>query len=161
MKKNKIKAAKYESNDTKEIKGLIIITLIVILIIIGLFFLTNFITNKKDSSSLEFNYDTCLVGTMFNRPYDNYYVFLYSSKDLNASTYRGLITNYSDKDSSKKVYYVDLDDYFNKAYLAEESNKNAIGIDDLKIKDSALVYINDGKIVKYYETLEEYKNVLE
>ena len=150
----------YKGN-TKLIAGTVITSVLFLIIIIGLFFLTNFITNKKDSSSLEFNYDTCLVGTMFNRPYDNYYVFLYSSKDLNASTYRGLITNYSDKDSSKKVYYVDLDDYFNKAYLAEESNKNAIGIDDLKIKDSALVYINDGKIVKYYETLEEYKNVLE
>ena len=40
MKSKRIKASKYESNDTKEIKSLIIITLVVILIAVSLYFLT-------------------------------------------------------------------------------------------------------------------------
>ena len=161
MKSKRIKASKYESNDTKEIKSLIIITLVVILIAASLYFLTIFVNNKKGQSSTNVDYDTCLVGNMFNRPYDEYYVFLYSSLDSNASTYRGLITNYNEKEDSKKIYYVDLNDKFNKEYLSDSSNPNPSSVSEVKIKDSALVLIKDGKVAKYMENLDDYKNTLE
>ena len=115
MKKKKLKSINYESNDTKEIKSLIIITIVVIAIAVGLFFLTNYLNNKKATSNINIDYDTCIVGNMFNRPYNEYYVFLYSSTDKNASTYKGLITSYKDKDDALKVYYVDMKDKFNSA----------------------------------------------
>ena len=98
---------------------------------------------------------------MFNRPYDEYYVFLYSSLDSNASTYRGLITSYNEKEDSKKIYYVDLNDKFNKEYLSDSSNPNPSSVSEVKIKDSALVLIKDGKVAKYMEKLDDYKNTLE
>ena len=70
MKKNKIKQVNYQSEDTKEIKNLIIIMIIIIVIALGLYFFTDFIMKKEDTNNAEFNYDECLIGTMFNRPYD-------------------------------------------------------------------------------------------
>lgn len=160
MKSKKLKSINYESNDTKEIKSLIIITVAVIVIVVGLFFLTSYLNNKKTSSNIKIDYDTCIVGNMFNRPYDEYYVFLYSATDKNASTYKGLITSYKDKDDALKVYYVDMNDMFNAAYLSEKSNNKPTDVSEVKIKESALILIKAGKVEKYYESLEDYKNVL-
>lgn len=160
MKKKKLKSINYESNDTKEIKSLIIITIVVIAIAVGLFFLTNYLNNKKANSNINIDYDTCIVGNMFNRPYNEYYVFLYSSTDKNASTYKGLITSYKDKDDALKVYYIDMNDKFNSAYLSETSNKKPTESSEVKINESALILIKDGKVEKYYESLEDYKNAL-
>lgn len=160
MKSKKLKSINYESNDTKEIKSLIIITIVVIVIAVLTFFLTNYLNNKKNMSDVNIDYDTCIVGNMFNRPYDEYYVFLYSSTDNSASTYKGLITSYKDTDNAKKIYYVDLNDKFNAAYLGESSNKKPSDVSEVKIKESALILIKDGKVVNYYETLDDYKNVL-
>lgn len=161
MKKNKIKTTKYESNDTKEIKNLIIITIIVILVAVLLYILTNHINNKKELSTTEFNYDTCLVGNMFDRPYDEYYVFLYSQTDTNSVEYKGLITSYMEKEDALKIYYVDMNNKFNSEYLKETSNKNPQNSTEVMIKESALVKIKDGKVSNYYEKLEDYKKVLE
>ena len=160
MKSKKLKSINYESNDTKEIKSLIIITMVVVVIAVGLFFLTNYLNNKKTSNNTKIDYDTCIVGNMFNRPYNEYYVFLYSSTDKNASTYKGLITSYKDKDDALKIYYVDMNDKFNAAYLSEASNKKPTDVNEIKIKESALILIKDGKVEKYYESLEDYKNTL-
>ncbi len=160
MKSKKLKSINYESNDTKEIKSLIIITVVVVVIAVGLFFLTNYLNNKKTSNNTKIDYDTCIVGNMFNRPYNEYYVFLYSSTDKNASTYKGLITSYKDKDDALKIYYVDMNDKFNAAYLSEASNKKPTDVNEIKIKESALILIKDGKVEKYYESLEDYKNTL-
>lgn len=160
MKSKKLKSINYESNDTKEIKSLIIITVVVVVIAVGLFFLTNYLNNKKTSNNTKIDYDTCIVGNMFNRPYNEYYVFLYSSTDKNASTYKGLITSYKDKDDALKIYYVDMNDKFNAAYLSEASNKKPTDVNEVKIKESALILIKDGKVEKYYESLEDYKNTL-
>lgn len=160
MKSKKLKSINYESNDTKEIKSLIIITVVVVVIAVGLFFLTNYLNNKKTSNNTKIDYDTCIVGNMFNRPYNEYYVFLYSSTDKNASTYKGLITSYKDKDDALKIFYVDMNDKFNAAYLSEASNKKPTDVNEVKIKESALILIKDGKVEKYYESLEDYKNTL-
>lgn len=162
MKKNnkKLKVSKYESNDTKEIKSLIIIIIIVVCITGGLYLLTLFSESKKSESNTEITYDTCLVGNMFNMPGDEYYVFLYSSLDSNASSYRGLITSYGEKDDSLTVYRVDLNDSFNKKFVGDSSFISD-NLDEFMVKDSALLLIKNGKVSKFYETLDEYKNVLE
>lgn len=158
--KNKIKTTKYESDDTKEVKNLIVITIIVVLVAVLLYFLTSMVNNKKNVSDVSFDYDTCLVGNMFNRPYEEYYIFLYSSLDSNASTYKGLITDYSESDDAIKIYYVDMNDKFNSSYMGEKSNKKPASSSDVVINESALIKIKDGSVVNYYEKLDDYKSVL-
>lgn len=161
MKNQRLKTVKYESEDTKEIKNLVFIILGILVVIIGLYFLTTKALSKKDDTSEEaaFNYSIATVGTMFNRPYEEYYVFLYSSTSDSASQYSALISNYSSKEDAKKVYTVDLSKNKDDKYLSETSNHNPANPSEVKIKDSALVLIKNGKVVKYYETISEYEKV--
>ena len=160
MKKSKIKQVNYQSEDAKEIKNLIIIMIIIIVIALGLYFFTDFIMKKEDTNKAEFNYDECLIGTMFNRPYDEYYVFAYSSDNEKANDYNTLKLNYEKKDDALKIYYVDMSTNWNNVYLSETSNANPTKPSEVKIKSSALFHIKNGKVSAYYETTEDYEKVL-
>lgn len=161
MKQKRIKTKKYVSEDTKQIRSLIIITLVVLAVAVGLYFLTDMIVGKKaNTNNVDFDYSAATVGTMFNRPYDEYYVFLYDSTSDEASTYNSLITSYISSEDSIKLYFVDLSMNLDSKYLSDSSNKKPANPSEVKIKDSALVLIKDGKVSKYYESLEEYQKVL-
>lgn len=159
MKSKKLKSINYESEDTKEIKNLIFIIIGITIIALGLYFLTARKLNK--TTAAEFDYNTCTVGMMFNRPYEEYYVFLYSSVDNNASTYKNLVNTYSKKEDAKKIYTVDLNSNLDNKYISETSNTNPTNPSEVKIKDSALVLIKDGKVSAYYENLTDYQEVLQ
>ena len=163
MKNNKrIKAQKYVSEDTKEISRLIFITLGIVGIALGLYFLTEKVVNKKKHTltDADFDYSYATVGTMFNRPYEEYYVFLYDSTDTNASSYESLVSKYDAKEDSIKIYTVDLSENLDKKYLASESNTKPSNPNEVKIKESALILIKNGKVEKYYENVEDYQKVL-
>lgn len=160
MKSKKLKSTKYESEDTKEVKNLIFIVLGIVIIIAGLYFLTARSLNKKDNTITEFDYTTCTVGMMFNRPYKEYYVFLYSADNENASKFKSLTSTYSKKEDSLKIYTVDLNSNLDNKYLSEESNNNPTNPSEVKIKDSALILIKDGKVSNYYEKVSDYEEVL-
>ncbi len=160
MKKQKLKVTKYESEDTKELKSLIFIVLGIAVIAFGLYFLTDRGLKKETKTDVSFNYDTITVGTMFNRPYDEYYVFLYSSEDDNATNYNSLFSSYKSSEDSLKIYMVDLSKNLDDKYLSEKSNPKATNPSEISIKDSALVLIKDGKISKYYETASDYEKIL-
>ena len=53
-----------------------------------------------------------------------------------------------------------MNDKFNSAYLSETSNNKPTESSEVKINESALILIKDGKVEKYYESLEDYKNAL-
>lgn len=161
MKQKKIRNKKYVSEDTKQISSLLLITLGVIVIAVGLYFLTDKIISKKaDTSTADFDYSAATVGTMFNRPYEEYYVFLYDSTSDEAGTYNSLITSYISKEDSKKLYTVDLSKNLDDKYLSDSSNKKPSKPSEVKIKGSALILIKGGKVSNYYETLEDYQKVL-
>lgn len=162
MKQKRLKTQRYDSEDTKEIRNLIIIAVILIALAVGLYFLTDAILGKKknNETSVEFDYTECTVGTMFNRPYDEYYVFLFDSTSSSASQYQSLISNYEKKDNAKKIYFVDLSTKFNSEYVGEKSNKKPTKATEVKVKDSALVLIKKGKVSKYYESVTDYEKVL-
>lgn len=163
MKAKKMKKQKYINNDTKEIRTLIIITLAVVIIAGCLYFLTDKILNKKDekeTKEVTFNYDETIVGMMFNRPYESYYVFLYDKTSENATQYDTLLNNYRDKEDAVKVYYVDMCLKNNSIFFAEKSNPKAKSPEEVKIKDSALILIKNGEILKYYEKISDYEKVL-
>ena len=163
MKQKKIKTQRYESNDTKEIKSLIIITLVIVVLGVGIYFLTDKFMNKagaENTTPAEFNYSIATVGTMFNRPYSEYYVFLFDEESDNSVSYHTLISNYISKEKALKIYTVDLGKNLDNKYLSETSNKKPATPSEVRVKDSALVHIKDGKVVNYYETTEQYEKVL-
>ena len=158
----KIKTQKYVSEDTKQITNLILITLGVAVVALGLYFLTDRILSNKatNNSKVEFDYSIATVGTMFNRPYDEYYVFMYQSKDDNVNAYNSLVSSYIAKEDAIKLYTIDLSKNQDDKYLSEESNPNPTNSTEVKVNNSALVLIKDGKVSKYYETMEDYQKVL-
>lgn len=163
MKAKRLKKQKYINEDTKEVKTLIIITIAVIVIAGGLYFLTEKILNKNSEPEIkevDFNYDETIVGMMFTRPYDSYYVFLYDSTSDNVNQFNTLLSNYQGKDDALKTYYVDMNLKINKDFLSDTSNSKAKSPKEVKIKDSALVLIKKGKISKYYEKIGDYEKVL-
>ncbi len=162
MKQKKLKNGGYVNEDTKEIRNLIIITVVVIALALGLYFLTDKVLSKDTTSgtNADVDYTTCLIGNMFNRPYDEYYVFAFSSEDENASKYSSLISTYEKKDKALKIYKIDLDNNFNKSAVSDTSNKKPTNASDVKIKNSALIHIKNGKVVNYYESSSDYEKVL-
>ena len=162
MKNKKIKMAKYESEDTKTIKSLIFIVIGIVILVLGLYFLTDR-KIQKDNNKIEetvFDYNSALVGMILNRPYDEYYVLLYNGDADNASSYVSLYNSYSAKEDGKKIYLVDLSKNLDKKYLSDNSNLNVSNIEDIKVNGSALLLINKGKITKTYEKLDDYREVL-
>ena len=163
MKNKKKTVTKNVSEDTQEVKTLIIITIIIVLISVGLYFLTDALDKKKAIEEIPeatINYSEITIGTMFTRPYNEYYVFAYKEDDDNAGKFDDLFTKYEEKEKSKKIYYIDLADKFNQSVLSDKSNKKPEQVTDVKIKDYALILIKDGKVSKYYETISEIEKAL-
>ena len=151
------------SEDTKEVKTLIIITLIIIVVSIGLYFLTDTLNNKKnadEATEAVINYTEITIGTMFTRPYEEYYVFAYPNDDDNAYKFDNLFAKYEEKEDHKKIYYVDLSKKFNDFVLSDKANKKPTKSTEVKIKDYALILIKDGKVSKYYEKISEIEKAL-
>ncbi len=152
------------NEETKEIKTLIIITVIIIVISVGLYFLTEKSLNKQNNSGElpegVISYSEIMVGTMFDRPYKEYYVFLYSNEDEEVYKLDSLYTNYEEKENSKKIYFIDIDNGFNEFIKSDKANKKPTNASEVKINNRALILIKDGKVSKYYETLEEIEKVL-
>ena len=71
-----------------------------------------------------------------------------------------LYTNYEEKENSKKIYFIDIDNGFNEFIKSDKANKKPTNASEVKINNRALILIKDGKVSKYYETLEEIEKVL-
>ncbi len=160
MKQKKLKN-NYVSDEQKEVRNLIIITVIIAAIAAGLYFFTEKVLNKKDntdkSTEIEFDYNVCTIGNMFTRPYDEYYVFVYSSEDESAASYTALITSYRDK-KAKKLYYIDLKDAFNKDAISDKTATKPANSSEVKVNGSVLYLIKNGKVSKAYT--EKYSDIL-
>ena len=91
------KSNKNVSDADYDIKKFLIILTILIVVVVGLYFLSNAIVNKRDNKESNVNtnvtisYDTLNVGMIFNRPYEEYYVIAYDSTiddAMNTNPYR-------------------------------------------------------------------------
>lgn len=160
----KVKQIKVTNEETKEVKTLIIITLVIIVISVGLYFLTDTSLNKKKTSEerpeATISYSEIIIGTMFSRPYSEYYVLAYKDDNENAKELDSLFTKYEENKDSLKIYYIDLANKFNESALSDKSNKNPEKATDVKIKDQALILIKNGKVSKYYEKISDIKKAL-
>ncbi len=160
------------TEDEMDIKSFIIILVVIVLIIVGIYFVTSHIQKKNEVEELEvtageIDYEITSVGTILNRPYDEYYVLVYDSKDSAAVKYSGLMARYSEKSNLGlkdyiKIYYCDLDNALNKPYYNvnndNKSNPKATKVQDFDFGDLTLLKIKDGKITNY---IEDYKTIQE
>lgn len=147
-----------KSTDGNEIKTLLIITAVIILVSIGLYYFTDASLNKKakkDDKVLDISYKETIIGNMFDIPLKEYYVLAYNHDADNASKYEDSYLHYLDKEDALPVYEVDLSLGFNSFALKEKSNKKPTKASEVAIKEAALILIKDGKVSKYYETIEE------
>lgn len=141
--------------------------IIIILVVLGIFYgITVLVTNKKNNtkttepdttSDAKIDYEKILAQNALSQKEENYYVYAYTNSDENVSTYNNDLVSYKNKENALKVYYVELDNAFNKNNFSNESN-----FEDNKIvfKGTTLLKVNNGSIVEKYETKEEITNVL-
>lgn len=161
----KVKEVKYRSEEQQEVIRFVII-LVSIFALVGIVYGVSKIFIKDAEKPIDdevvagtINYDIVSVGTMFNRADNEYYVALYDRSEANAILYSSIVNVYANKEKSLKVYFCDLENSFNKQYLAEDgvSNPNAKTIDDVKFGKFTLVKISKGRITKYIESVEDMK----
>ena len=162
---------KIETEENKVVKKFIIVLLVVVACVLLVYFITRIFVSKdmfnkkeeeKTTTEVEFNYDKTILGTAFNRPYDEYYVITYKISDEKAKEISGYITTYLSKEDHLKLYFADLDDYMNKDFYDPENvNKNASAASELKVGDYTLIKFKEGKISKYIEGIEKIKEELE
>mgnify|MGYP003290981159 CR=1 FL=1 len=169
---NSIRVATSEhSEDENVIKKLIIISVVIAIIIAIIYGVTELL--KKDEIINDpivagsINYDKVSVGTILNRPYEEYYVLVYDVEDNNAVLYSTILSKYaqnSEKDSKLKIFYCDLGNSLNNKFYNvggdNVSNKEPKSVEDFDFSDLTLLKIKNGKITKYIETLDEVKKEL-
>lgn len=171
MKKNEKKLYKSNKNVSDadyDIKKFLIILTILIVVVVGLYFLSNAIVNKRDNkesnvnTNITISYDALNVGMIFNRPYDEYYVIAYDSTIDDAIVYSTLITNYTKKENSIKIYYCDLNKIVNKDYKSKDgkSNPNASSVQELSFNEVTLLKIRNKKVVNYIDNIDQIKSTL-
>lgn len=164
-----VKEVKMRSETEETIKKFVILIIIMVIIVVGGYFLSRIIVDKRDSveqestNAGEVDYDIASIGTLLNRPYEEYYVMIYNSEDSDAIYYSSLITNYQAKKNSLKIYYCDLSNALNAKYVANDGNTNptAKNTEDLRFGEVTLIKVKDGKISKAYETAEKIKENLQ
>ena len=170
LKKNNIGLSNDE--DENAIRSFVIIVIVIAVLAGVIYFLTNKFVAKNDEyvdtvTPGSINYDIVSVGTMFNRPYDDYYVLVYNVEDTAAVKYSAIMSKYkenSEKDGYKQIYICDLNSSLNSKYYNvnndHKSNPKATGINDLNFGDLTLLEIKNSKIVKYVEKYDTIKEML-
>ncbi len=161
---------KETSEDENLIRNFIIL-IVVIAIIIGIVYFASEALHKEKKTTAEkdipgsINYNIVSVGTLLNRPYDEYYVLVYNSEASEAPKYSTLYSMYlgnEDDDDFIKAYYCDLNEPINAKYYNvgndNKSNPKAKKIEDFDFGDLTLLRIKKGQIVEYiedYTTIQE------
>lgn len=139
-----------------EVKNGIILGIVVILIIVIVYFstaifMTGEIGNKKDkkttttvaSANSTSDYDNrIMASTILSRTGDKYMVVIFSSKNA-SNELKDAIKNYS---GDTKLYVVDTDEVVNKSLKSDTDNLNVQNINDLKVKESAILTITNSVI---------------
>ncbi len=164
VKNSKMKQKKVINKDITKVRNLLILLLIVVLLCIGLYFITDSLLSKDNSESInepavKIDYDIATIGTMFNRPENVYYVLIYSSNN-DGNNYDSILSNYRNSDNYIKTYFIDLDIKFNSGVLKESLNKNPKNSSEVSITGPTLYKIENGNVTKCYSTLEDISKIL-
>lgn len=147
------------NEDTDQIKKFVIILVGVAIVASLLYFISSKylikdgVKEEEKSTQETLAYNKVNVGTVFNRPYEEYYVLAYDPDSLEASYYASWLNSFDSKKG--KIYFLDLSLEINKKQVGETSNKNASKPGELSLKEPTLIKIKNGKIDKYFDTRKE------
>lgn len=164
-KNNKIKQGNTVSEDVAQVRTLIIIFIIVFMVSVGIYFLTDVMIKKESLSSneikeVEIDYDIATIGTMFNRIENEYYVLLYSNEE-DGSKLNRVLDSYRSSDDYIKTYYVDLDKKINSIALGDKLVEEPKNSNEVKVTGPTLYKIKDGKVTDCLSGTEKIINKLE
>lgn len=159
-----LKQQKVVSEDVVQVKTLIILLLIVALVCVGIYFLTDTMIKKESSkdnttNEVKIDYDIATIGTMFNRIEEEYYVLMYSNKE-NGSDLNSVLDSYRSSDNYVKTYYIDLDKKINSIALKDELVKNPASSNEVSVTGATLFKIKDGKAIKTIDGIDKIIDVL-
>lgn len=155
LKKQTNKSMIKASNNEFSIKYAIVTIVIMLLILVGFYFLTEKIL-KKNNSDNEENQEIVQVRKLNNINYsdvDNmvatsYYLLIDKADDENNDSYDLYINSLKYNNFPIEFYYIDLSDDNNKQLLADDEKLD--DLKNLKVKDTTLVYVSDGEIKETY-----------
>lgn len=163
--KELLKNKKTLTEEQETIRKFLIILGVLVVLIVGVYFLSKIIVSKNESSNNEvtdvkIDYTIVEVGTILNRPYNEYYVMVYDSTSPNAAYYASLISNNSE---DIKIYFCDLDNGLNKSYASGEKtgNKNAKSVNEFSFGEVTLIKVKNGKVAEYIENLQTISKILQ
>ena len=169
MKKARILEDKKKTNKNIEMqndisfKKLIITTLAVAIVFFVFYFITALVVkpvkkaNNNNSTITKSDDSEILLNHLLDRKEEKYYVLAtkkslydaYSSQTNYIELYKNYINQYKSKEESLSVYFVDLDNSMNKAYISDESNI-VNDLSTLKLNDETLFKIENGEIKESY-----------
>ena len=148
--------------EENQIKKLAIITGALVFIVGAIYLISAlFITkeldwfNNKTEENKTLVQNTILASETFKQIEEEYYVYFYDYKDEDAQ----ISSTINSKLSSNKIYKVDAGSALNNKYIAEESNKSAKNLAELKVKEPTLIKITGETISAYYEGNEILDNL--
>jgi len=164
-----LKEQKYVSEEEHEIKrfGIILFSIIICIVVVyavSKVLVKNDATNNNEDTVQAgvVDYNIVSVGSILNRPESEYYVLVYNQDDSTSAIYATYGNLYSGKTDAKKIYYCDLSNELNKAYVASDgiSNSKAKSVKEFKFGEVTLLKIKNKKIALYLEDVDTIKKEL-
>lgn len=161
----KLKQTKYESEDEVRIKSLIIIFVVVVLVCVGIYFLTEGMIKKESNKAnsikdVEIKYDIATIGTMFNRIEDEYYVLIYSN-EKDGNSLNSVLDTYRSSDNYLKTYFIDLDKKVNSIASADNLVLKPTNSKEVKVNGATLYKLVNGEVIECISGVDEIIKVLE
>lgn len=155
-----------EKQQRNELKNLAFVILAVIVIFIVFTIITSLINPKKTvepTTVIEetIQYDKILVGEILNRDETNYYVLVKNNDNVYNELYSSYLDIYVSENKDSNYYVVDLDDAFNKNYVADETKVSGNDISKYEFSNTTLIKIKKNKIDKVYASHETILTALE
>ena len=161
----KIKLDVKGSADSEQISKVIKYLIIVVIIFVGVYFLTDYITNhssnsnyKKQVGEATIQSDKILAGSTFNKSDDEYYVLFYDV--TGNSTYTDLYSTYKEKEDHLPIYYVDIKEGLNSKFIGEDVNEEPSDISELKVNGTTLIKISNKEVEEFITNEDEIKEKL-
>ena len=167
MKKARLKTEKNKKEKQIDSKfstsSIVITTLLMVALLLGSYFLTIKIIDKQEKEEESEKIDvrknnTINYSDVDDIKEDSYYLLFDKDDDELNPTYDSYINSLKYSSYDKEFYYIDLSADENKDLLSDkESLKD---LKDIKVKDTTLVYVEDGKIKETYVGSKDVSNYL-
>ena len=146
----------------------LILFILIIMITLGLFYgITTLVLDKKNNTKVDnteeanndvtIDYNTILAKNILSQSQEAYYVLASFTEDSNVTEYKNTIEKYKNKENSLKVYEVDLNSAFNKAYVSDESNLTG---ENITFKETTLIKVENKQIKEVFEGKDEITKAL-